>query len=48
MIELNFEEQSENKFEANSNRENVTHNTTQRQPAVTFLSEIEILCSNHR
>jgi hypothetical protein len=47
MIELNFEEQIENKLGANSNWKNVTRNVTQIQSAVTFLSEIEILISTH-
>jgi hypothetical protein len=45
---VNFEEQIENKLEVNSNRKNVTHNVTQLQPALTFLSEIKILRSTHR
>jgi hypothetical protein len=45
MIELNFEEQIENKLEVNSNRINVNRNTTQIQLVVTSLSEIEILRS---
>jgi hypothetical protein len=45
---VNFEEQIENKLEVNSNQKNVTHNVTQLQPALTFLSEIEILRSTHR
>jgi hypothetical protein len=36
MIELNFEEQIENKLEVNSNQTNVTHNVTQIQSDVTF------------
>jgi hypothetical protein len=45
---VNFEEQIENKIEVNSNRKTVTRNGTQLQPAITFLFEIEILCSTHR
>jgi predicted YcjX-like family ATPase len=48
MIELNFEEQIENKLEVNSNWKTVTRNAIQLKLAVTFLSEIEILRSTHR
>jgi hypothetical protein len=44
MIELNFEEQIENKLEVNSKKENrKKHKVTQFQLHVTFLSEIKIL-----
>jgi hypothetical protein len=45
MIELNFEEQIENKLEVNSNRKTVTRNATQLQLVVTSLSEIRIQSS---
>jgi hypothetical protein len=48
MIELNFEEQIENKLEVNSNRKNKTRNVTQFQPAVTSLFETKILSFTHR
>jgi hypothetical protein len=38
MMELNLKKKSK-QLEVNSNRRNVTHNVTQLQPAVTFLSE---------
>jgi hypothetical protein len=37
MIELNFEEQIENKLEVNSNRKNVTHNVTPISTSRNFL-----------
>jgi hypothetical protein len=37
MIELNFEEQIENKFEVNSNRKNVTRNVTPNSTGCNFL-----------
>jgi hypothetical protein len=48
MIELNFEEQIENKLEVNSNQKTITRNGIQLQLAVTSLSEIEIPCSTNR
>jgi hypothetical protein len=45
MIELNFEEQIENKLEVNSNRKTVTRRATQLQLVVTSLSEIRIQSS---
>jgi hypothetical protein len=48
-IELNFEEQIESKFEANSNRKMKHVMLPQLQPPVTsFLSETKILRSTHR
>jgi hypothetical protein len=47
MIELNFEEQIENKLKVNSNRKTVTRNATPNSTAVTSLYEIKILCSTH-
>jgi hypothetical protein len=37
MIELNFEEQIENKLEVNSNRKNETHNVTSNSTGRNFL-----------
>jgi hypothetical protein len=37
MIELNFEEQIENKLEVNSNRKNVTHNATPNSTGCNIL-----------
>jgi hypothetical protein len=37
MIELNYEEQIENKFEVNSNRKHVTHNVTPISTGRNFL-----------
>jgi hypothetical protein len=37
MIELNFEEQIENKLEVKSNRKNVTHNVTSNSTGRNFL-----------
>jgi hypothetical protein len=37
MIELNFEEQIENKLEVNANRKNVTHNVTLNSTGHNFL-----------
>jgi hypothetical protein len=37
MIELNFEEQIENKLEVNSNLKNVTHNVTPISTSRNFL-----------
>jgi hypothetical protein len=37
MIELNFEEQIENKLEVNSNRKNVTRNATSNSTGRNFL-----------
>jgi hypothetical protein len=37
MIELNFEEQIENKFEVNSNQKNVTRNATLNSTGRNFL-----------
>jgi hypothetical protein len=49
MIELNFEEQIENKIEVNSNwKKTITRNIAQIQPVVTSLSEIEILSFIYR
>jgi hypothetical protein len=48
MNELNFEKQTKNKLEVNSNWKIVPHNDTQLQLAVTSLFEIEILSFTHR
>jgi hypothetical protein len=44
MIELNFEEQIENKLEVNSNRKNVTRNVTPNSTGRNFLIPISKFC----